>query len=201
MLAVGLSGGGADWETASPYEPVHDVYGPGGARAALVVAAGETPGEEHREAVHLPGVPGVVAGDDGGRLVALDALYHPGVTVTMESIVVAAATGRVREMGGTLTEGEMRAVLTEASWPAEWHDAALAVAWCESHYSPYAVGDGGNSLGMFQLWYGWARPAGYEPDQLFDPLVNARVALYVRQVRGRFGGAGGWSCAERMGVD
>lgn len=114
----------------------------------------------------------------------------------MESIVVAAATGRVRSLGGSLSEAEMRAVLTEAGWPEELLAEALTVAYCESRYRPGAVGDGGNSLGLFQLWYGWARPAGYEPDHLYDPVVNARVALYVRQVRGRFGGNGGWSCAE-----
>ena len=102
---------------------------------------------------------------------------------------------------GTLSETELRAILTEAGWPAEWHDDALAIAWCESHWSPYAVGDGGNSLGAWQLWRGWFGPAGYSVDQAFDPLTNARVALYVRQVRGRFGGAGGWSCAERMGIE
>lgn len=95
----------------------------------------------------------------------------------------------------------MRAVLTEAGWPVEWHDDALAVAWCESKWTPYAVGDGGNSLGLMQLWRGWFEPAGYSVGQAFDPLVNARVALYVRQVRGRFGGAGGWSCAERTGIE
>lgn len=149
-------------------------------------------------------MPGGVARDDGGELVALadiDARDHPGVTVSVESLVVAAATGRVRELGGTLTEAEMRAVLTEAGWPAEWHDDALAVAWCESKWSPYAVGDGGNSLGAWQLWRGWWAAAGEDLEQWADPLVNARVALYVRSVRGRFGGPGGWSCAERMGIE
>lgn len=149
-------------------------------------------------------MPGGVARDDGGELVALadiDARDHPGVTVSVESLVVAAATGRVRELGGTLTEAEMRAVLTEAGWPAAWHDDALSVAWCESKWSPYAIGDGGNSLGAWQLWRGWFEPAGYSVGQAFDPLVNARVALYVRQVRGRFGGAGGWSCADREGIE
>lgn len=179
--------------------------GESGARTALVVAAGETRAAGDRAAVHLPALPGGVAGDDGGWLVValadLDARDQPGVTMSLESLVVAAATGRVRELGGALTEAEMRAVLTEAGWPAEWHDDALAVAWCESHWSPYAVGDGGNSLGAWQLWRGWFEPAGYSVGQAFDPLVNARVALYVRQVRGRFGGAGGWSCAEREGIE
>lgn len=136
------------------------------------------------------------AGNMVAALAALDARDHPGVTVSLESLVVAAATGRVRELGGSLTEAEMDALLEATGWPVEWREEAKVIAWCESRYRPGAVGDGGNSLGIWQLWYGWARPAGYEPDQLYDPVVNSRVALYVRQTRGRFGGNGGWSCAE-----
>lgn len=202
-MAVMFSGGDAgQWEwpasptTEATSEHLHDVRGPGWAPLSLAVAA-DTPWP----AIHLPLVPGRLEGHDAEALSYLDARDHPGVTVTMESIVVAAATGTVRALGGSLSEAEMRAVLTEAGWPAEWHDDALAIAWCESHWSPYAVGDGGNSLGAWQLWRGWFGPAGYSVDQAFDPLTNARVALYVRQVRGRFGGAGGWSCAERMGIE
>lgn len=159
-----------------------------------------------RAAVAVPSVPSDVE-DDGGRLVApgseIDALYHPGVTVSMESIVVAAATGRVRELGGSLTEAEMDALLEHTGWPVEWRADAKAIAFCESKYRPGAIGDGGNSLGLWQTWTGWARPAGYEVDQLFDPEVNARVALYVRQVRGRFSGDGGWTCLapSESGID
>ena len=141
------------------------------------------------------------AGNMVAALAALDARDHPGVTVTMESIVVAAATGRVRALGGSLTEAEMRAVLTEAGWPEELLAEALTVAYCESRYRPGAVGDGGNSLGLFQLWTGWFPAAGYSVEQAYDPVVNARVALYVRQVRGRFGGGGGWSCADLWGIE
>lgn len=38
----------------------------------------------------------------------------------------------------------------------------------------------------------WAR-AG---EDLMDPVTNARVAVRVRELRGRFGGAGGWTCAD-----
>lgn len=136
------------------------------------------------------------AGNMVAALAALDARDHPGVTVTMESIVVAAATGRVRALGGSLTEAEVVAVLVVAGSPAEWVDDFVTISWCESKHSPGAVGDGGNSLGLFQLWTGWFPAAGYSVEQAYDPVVNARVALYVRQVRGRFGGNGGWSCAE-----
>lgn len=121
------------------------------------------------------------AGNMVAALAALDARDHPGVTVTMESIVVAAATGRVRALGGSLSEGEMRAVLTEAGWPVELHDQALAVSWCESKWSS-AVGDGGNSLGIFQLNKDtWFTYAGEDPEMWADPLVNARVAWATYQ--------------------
>lgn len=134
---------------------------------------------------------------DYAALAALDARDHPGTT---EAIVTAAAIGRVQALGGSLSEADMDALLEATGWPAEWREEAKAIAWCESRFRPWAVGDGGNSLGLWQLWYGWARPAGYEPDQLYDPVVNSRTALYVRTTRGRWGGGGGWSCAGLNGL-
>lgn len=99
-------------------------------------------------------------------------------------------------VSGQLTEAEMRVLLAEAGAPAEWIAPMLTIAWCESKYSPGAVGDSGNSLGLFQLWSGWAQPG----EDLFDPLTNARVAVRVREIRGRFGSKGGWSCADLNGV-
>ncbi|MCZ7599982.1 MAG: transglycosylase SLT domain-containing protein [Gammaproteobacteria bacterium] len=98
----------------------------------------------------------------------------------MESIVVAAATGRVRALGGSLTEAEVRAVLVVAGWPVEPHGAALAVSWCESKWSPNAVGDGGASVGLFQTNVAtWFPYAGEDPEMWADPLTNARVAWAV----------------------
>jgi hypothetical protein len=119
-------------------------------------------------------------GDDVAALSHLDVRDHPGVTVTMESIVVAAASGRVRALGGSLTEAEMRAVLTVAGWPEELLAEALTVAWCESKWSPNAVGDGGASVGLFQLNVAtWFTYAGEDPEMWADPLTNARVAWAV----------------------
>jgi len=99
-------------------------------------------------------------------------------------------------VSGQLTEAEMRVLLAEAGAPAEWIAPMLTIAWCESKYSPGAVGDSGNSLGLYQLWSGWFY-AGEDP---YDPLTNARVAVRVREIRGRFGGGGGWSCATNNGI-
>jgi len=78
--------------------------------------------------------------------------------------------------------------------------AACAVAWCESRFDPHAVGDGGASLGLFQLWTGWASWYGISVDALFDPATNAAVARAVYDHRGRWGGAGGWTCADLLGI-
>ena len=129
-----------------------------------------------------------------------DSDNHPGETIEPTPSPVQAATARAAAHGGSLTEAEVIAVLREAGAPEEWIPPLLTIAFCESRWSPYAVGDGGNSLGMFQLWYGWARPMGYAPDDLYDPVKAARTALYVREVRGRFGGGGGWTCADLSGI-
>lgn len=124
----------------------------------------------------------------------------PTVLPSPTPTLVEAATARVSAQGGSLTEDEVVAVLRAAGAPEAWIPDMVDIAWCESRYSPYAVGDGGNSLGMFQLWTGWAQPMGFTRDDLFDPLKAAKTAVYVREVRGRFGGAGGWSCADNLGI-
>jgi hypothetical protein len=93
-----------------------------------------------------------------------------------------------------LTEAQMREVLRLAGWPDQLADEALGVAWCESRWSPGAVGDGGSSLGLFQLWGGWFAAVGLPLERWADPVVNATAALRVLERRGGWGGAGGWSC-------
>jgi hypothetical protein len=108
---------------------------------------------------------------------------------------VSAAITRVNAIGGQLTSDELAAILRLAGWPDSLIPEAMSVSWCESRWSPYAVGDGGNSLGLFQLWTGWFPAFREDLSAWYDPLVNARVARYVYERRGRWGGGGGWSCA------
>jgi hypothetical protein len=49
-----------------------------------------------------------------------------------------------------------------------------------------------------QMWYGWASKAGVT--NLLDPVENLIAAKYVREVRGRYGGGGGWTCADKLGI-
>jgi hypothetical protein len=146
-----------------------DYFGESGRNSNLLTADVQ----ELQTADHVPGIGNMVA-----ALAALDARDHPG---TAEALVVAAATGRVNMLGGSLTEAEMWAVLTVAGWPEELLAEALTVAYCESRYRPGAVGDGGNSLGLFQLngmWFGYA---GEDRSQWADPVVNARTAWATYQ--------------------
>ena len=97
----------------------------------------------------------------------------------------------------TLSADELRALLVEAGSPPEWVEPLVAIAFCESHGRPAAVGDAGASLGLFQIWTGWF----FEGEDPMNPLTNARVALRIREIRGRFGGCGGWTCAGLLGIE
>ena len=98
---------------------------------------------------------------------------------------------------GPLGEPELRALLAEAGSPPEWVEPLVAIALCESRGRPDAVGDAGASLGTWQIWVGWF----FEGEDPFDPLTNARVAIRIRETRGRFGGGGGWTCAGILGIE
>jgi hypothetical protein len=127
-----------------------------------------------------------------------DLAYHPGETIEPTPSPVQAATVRAAAYGGSLSEAEMVAVLYSAGWPEELHRRALEVSYCESRWSPYAVGDGGRSLGLFQMqwsgagWRGWFIPAGEDEAMAHDPVVNARTAWWAYQRSGW----GPWSCAR-----
>lgn len=148
-----------------------------------------------------------------------DSDNHPGETIAIDTIVaeraverseVYAAPGRVDLPIPPITISEAIAILREAGWPQEWLEEITAIGACESSggkrdengplFHPGETGDGGNSLGWLQLWYGWFPAAGEDVERWWDPVVNARTALYVREVRGRFGGAGGWTCADLSGI-
>lgn len=69
---------------------------------------------------------------------------------------------------------------------------ALRVAWCESHYNPYAVNRYSGASGLFQfLPSTWARTP-YASRSVFDPVANAQAAAWYYDVTGRTGSP--WSC-------
>lgn len=99
-----------------------------------------------------------------------------------------------------LNESQMRSLYAQAGVPSDWVEPMLTIAWCESRYTTDALGDSSGSLGIHQLWSGWFSRAGYATSQWSDPVVNTKVALYVREELGRFGGSGGWTCANMNGI-
>lgn len=120
-------------------------------------------------------------------------VYDPGFELPRP-----APAPQAQVMAATLPdmlEHEVLAVLIEAGWPEPLHDAALRLSFCESGYyhpvtkikywRPWAIGDGGASVGLFQMqwsgssWRGWFIPAGEDEAQRLDPVVNARTALWA----------------------
>ena len=105
---------------------------------------------------------------------------HPGETTSPTLALAERATARAASIGGSLTEAEMRAVLAEAGFDGTLLEEALRVAWGESRWSPYAVGDSGRARGLFQLHADpWARYCGIAPEALHDARENAKCALMV----------------------
>lgn len=86
---------------------------------------------------------------------------------------------------------------------------ACIVMYCESGGDSSATGDHGSSLGLFQINTGWSGPAGpygwaswygVPVEALYDPATNIAVAKAVLDYRGRWGGKGGWTCADLHGI-
>lgn len=134
----------------------------------------------------------------------LPAVHDPGYALALDPwvptypLAAPSPSAPVQAASGALTEEQFDALLQAAAVPMDWWADFKAIAWCESRWNFSAIGDGGNSLGLMQLWYGWAKPAGVT--DLMDPLQNLIAAKYVREVRGRYGGGGGWSCANHLSI-
>ncbi|MFQ5382523.1 MAG: hypothetical protein ACE5EF_13020 [Dehalococcoidia bacterium] len=60
---------------------------------------------------------------------------------------------------------------------------------------PDISGDKGASLGWLQIWEGWSKALAWDLDP-FDPIDAIKLGVTIRETRGKFGGAGGWTCAD-----
>ena len=167
--------------------------------------AGEDLLPQHRGVVGTPGLKddniGMPTGQaqSGPQFLNLPTDF-PGLTlpthVDHDGAVVAAASVRVRALGGVLSESEMRAVLKVAGWPPSEIPNALRVSFCESRWSAYATNGVDNGLfGMSSaqnatLRGGWLTYWGFSEEQTFDPVTNATAALWTWQRSGWTP----WSC-------
>ena len=84
------------------------------------------------------------------------------------------------------------------------HDAAtlyqldeatfVRIAWCESHFNPYAISPGGHK-GVFQFadgtWYWTSQAAGYGGASPFDAEANIYSAAWLMS---QPGGYANWAC-------
>jgi len=77
---------------------------------------------------------------------------------------------------------EMAKVIAEefqlAGLPANVAAGAIANAWHESRLNPNAIGDNGQSVGLFQL-YSQGAGAGMSVEERKDPRINARRIIEV----------------------
>ena len=80
--------------------------------------------------------------------------------------------------------GDVAAIIRSAA--AQWGadpDQMLRVAYCESHYNPYAVNASSGASGLFQFlpstWAYQSPRSGYAGASPFDPIANANTAAMM----------------------
>ncbi|MCC7366418.1 MAG: hypothetical protein IT303_18825 [Dehalococcoidia bacterium] len=107
-----------------------------------------------------------------------------------------------------LTPQQLDQAALEAGWPMEpgWWPEMRLIVMCESGLDTMAHNTSdphGGSYGLAQLNGSYHfENAGEDFAKRFDPVVNLRTALWLRTVRGHFGGTGGWyNCAIRHGIN
>jgi len=108
-----------------------------------------------------------------------------------------------------ITLEQLDAYAAQAGWPNEpgWWPEMRKIILCETRsldtMAHNTSDPHGGSYGLAQLngsyhFYN----AGEDFALRFDPVVNLRTALWLRTVRGHFGGTGGWyNCAKLWGID
>lgn len=105
-----------------------------------------------------------------------------------------------------LSEAELDVAGLAAGWPQGpgWWDDMKRIVYCESGrniFSHNTNDPNGGSYGLAQMnGRQHFDKSGENFDERFDPIVNLRTALWLRTVRGHFGGGGGWSCADKLGI-
>lgn len=105
-----------------------------------------------------------------------------------------------------ITLEQLDVYAAEAGWSGEaWQLMRRIIVECEcpslnvkAHNSSDPHG-GSHGLAQLNGSY-WFERYGEDFSQRYDPVVNLRTARKLYEERGRFGGGGGWSCADRLGI-
>lgn len=133
----------------------------------------------------------------------------PVLVAPQPAVVFAAAapSAQVREPY-VITLSMLNEAAALAGWDTQgtaWATMRRIIVECECPSLNAAAHNGtdpnGGSFGLAQLngTY-WFERYGEDFASWSDPVVNLRTARRLYEERGRFGGAGGWSCADRMGI-
>lgn len=154
-------------------------------------------------------------------LLAFTAPPPPSFPTYDASTVGAASAAEVHQVDLPQVPPIDRAAAIAIARTAGWDDALipdlLVIARCEAGagsepdawiFYPGETGDSGRSLGWLQLnegHFGRAAANGAitndEAMIWWDPLINAKVAKWLYDARGRrFAGGGGWTCADKHGI-
>ncbi len=130
-----------------------------------------------------------------------------GAKAVAES-AIAASTSPIRPLGPRLTLEELDEAGLAAGWPSSIWPDMRAIVQCETGGTLDPTAHNGSdpnsgSYGLAQLNGTQHFDRAGEPfEQWADPVVNLRVALWLYNARGRFGGSGGWyTCALKNGLD
>jgi hypothetical protein len=86
-----------------------------------------------------------------------------------------------RSWPAQLSESQIDEVYELAGVPQGWRSDLKSIAACESEWSPGAIGDSGNSLGLHQMNRTWFAYGGLDAEQWADPVINTRAALAAAQ--------------------
>lgn len=117
-------------------------------------------------------------------------VYEPEQVELAEAPVVAAGYSEPTALPALSAPPEdiaasVTPVLIAAGWPEYLWQQAIQVVACESGGVPEKVGDGGDSVGLFQIgrsrpgWQAWFHYFGLPEEGWEDPVYNATVALKV----------------------
>lgn len=126
------------------------------------------------------------------RLFERDAALEPAPGIPPRHLTPEELDHAARLAGWPNIDGwwpEMRQIIVDVECPS-------LNTHCFNPFDPH-----GGSHGLAQLnGEQHFLACGEDFAQRYDPIVNLRTALCVRAIRGRFGGPGGWSGADQLGI-